>query len=894
MEIEYNKLLMRQIRRHFGSTEKLPDGIHGFLNDVSNAYTSFEEDAGLFQNTIEINSQELHEAYLRQKADAEVQLGTINKIKEAIAALNPVRQSGISIQNDTKSLFDSLIYLIDEHTQMAESLKESEYYLREILDSQEVGVTIIDSETHQIAFINKKGANLYGASKEEIIGKICHGFICPTPCGECKLNLNHDSLISTEKVLLNANGESIPILKSVVHSTFNKRKCLVESFVDITALKKAENELIRAKEDAEAANLAKSEFLANMSHEIRTPLNGVIGFSDLLMKTELSENQLHYMQTVYYSANSLLDLLNDILDFSKIEAGKFELNTERTDLIELSEQIIDILKYKVHEKGIELLFNLDSNLPRYIQADPVRLRQVLVNLLGNSLKFTDTGEVELKIETLSVDEAAGKTTLMFSVRDTGIGIPAEMQKKIFESFSQADSTTTRQYGGTGLGLTISSRIVEMMGSELKLDSHPGQGSIFYFTIETEAEPDDFPVSSGLKEINRVLVVDDNAHNLEIMRHMLESQAINVDVALGGETAAALLGSGRIYDLIIMDYNMPGMNGLDVIRNIREKFRSKFGEQPVIFLFSSSDNEKLFQESRRLGVQVAMVKPVKFTQLMQALSKVFGKRDSDNKMPVTVYPVQLAEKISGEYKILIAEDNKTNMVLAKAILSRLVPGSEIIMANNGREAVNLFKETHPDIVFMDIQMPELNGYHATREIRILEEGSDRRVPIIALTAGTVKGEEIRCIDAGMDDYTSKPVIEETIRRILHTWLLKIIVNGSNELIGPANRKSHHFNRAELMDRLNGETELLTDLLLTAEETFQDLIGKIHEAFLKSKHEEVKLIAHSIKGSALGICCDELAAIAGRIELLQESDKDKTADLLSALSAEFTILKSEFAI
>jgi len=895
MENGLNKLLQRQLKKYFGSSGNVPGELSGFINAISETYDSLEDDARLYQHSLELSSQELRDAYLRKKSDAESKQETLNKIKEAIIALNPQVNNIMEQQTDDSSLLiDSLICLIEEHKRMASSLKESEFYLREILDSQEVGVTIIDSETHEISFINKKGASLYGASKENIIGNICHGFICPTPCNECRLHDHDAGLVSVERILLNFEGKEIPILKSVVHSSFNNRKCLVESFVDITALKKAERDLIKAKEDAEAANQAKSEFLANMSHEIRTPLNGVIGFSDLLMKTQLSENQLHYMQTVYYSANSLLDLLNDILDFSKIEAGKFELNHEKTDLIELSEQIIDILKYKVHEKGIELLFNLDPDLPRYIKTDPVRLRQVLVNLLGNSLKFTDSGEVELKIQQLSYSETNGTAQLRFSVRDTGIGINPDKQKRIFESFAQADSTTTRQYGGTGLGLTISARIVEMMGAELKLESQPGVGSTFYFSIETEAEKSESAIGAGLKEINKVLVVDDNKLNLEIMRHMLESQAIDVDIALGGETAIALLGSGRVYDLVIMDYNMPVMNGLDVIRIIRDRFKKRLAEQPVIFLFSSSDNEKILQESKSLGVKVAMVKPVKFSQLMDALSKVFGKQSSDSLKANQGNLKGKTEKLSGNYKIMVAEDNKTNMILAKAILTRILPESEIIMAANGREAVDFYKETFPDMIFMDIQMPELNGYHATREIRLFEKGTGRSVPIIALTAGTVKGEEIRCIDAGMNDYTSKPVVEETIRRLLHTWLLKSSINEPDDIMIQENLKLYHFNRAELLGRLNGDDYLLKELLRTAGETYEDLIRKINDAFADGECTEAKLIAHSIKGSAISICCHKLADIAGHLELLPETEKAKGPDLIHELNEEYELLKREFAV
>ncbi|MCB9015213.1 MAG: response regulator [Lentimicrobiaceae bacterium] len=889
-----NKILLRQIKRHFGSIENLPAEISGFIRDVSDTYESLEEDARLVQHSLDLSSQELRDAYLKKKKDAETQQNTINKIREAIAALNPPENQESEINTDTGSLVESLLSLIDEHKQMAASLRESEFYLREILDSQEVGVTIIDSETHQVSFVNKKAASLYGAPKEDIIGKVCHGFICPTPCDKCTYHDLSGSLISTEKVLLNAKGEEIPILKSVVHSTFNSRKCLVESFVDITALKKAEMELVKAKNDAEAANQAKSEFLANMSHEIRTPLNGVIGFSDLLMKTNLTETQLHYMQTVYYSANSLLDLLNDILDFSKIEAGKFELNPEKTDLIELSEQIIDILKYKVHEKGIELLFNLDPELPRYLFVDPVRLRQVLVNLLGNSLKFTDAGEVEFKVETLDFKADTGMAKLLFSVRDTGIGISPEKQKKIFESFSQADSTTTRQYGGTGLGLTISARIVEMMGAELMLESKPGAGSTFYFTIEAEAEHDSSVISSGLREINKVLVVDDNKVNLEIMKHMLESQAIHVDIALGGDTALALMGADKEYDLIIMDYNMPGMNGIEVIRNIQHKFRTRAWMQPVIFLFSSSDNESVIKESKILGVKVTMVKPVKFTQLMEALSKVFGKQGAGSTGAAFESQATDTFQFFGNYKVMVAEDNKTNMILAKAILARILPEAEIILANNGREAVELYTSTSPDLVFMDIQMPELNGYHATREIRHFERGTGKRVPIIALTAGTVKGEEIRCMDAGMDDYITKPVVEETIRRILFTHLLNGSAVREEDAHSPAltEENLYHFNQSELMERLIGDEDLFRELLITAKVTYTDLIMQLSDAFSRGDCRDVKSIAHSIKGSARSMCFQKLADIAEQLEFVPDTEKNRAELLIGQLNEEYELLKTDF--
>ena len=891
-----NKLLLRQIKRHFGSLEILPDNFHRFLADVSDSYNSREDEARLYQNALDISSQELREAFLKQKLDSERQKEVINKIKEAIYALNPLGQgiqSGLD-ENDTTYLFDSLIGLIEDRKRMELFLKESEFYLREILDSQEVGVLIIDSESHHISFVNKKGASLYGGTKDEIIGRLCHGTICPTPKEECRL---HDSVFpisSSEKVLITLNGERIPILKSVVHTIFNGRKCFVESFVDIRDWKKAEEELIKARDAAEEASRAKSEFLANMSHEIRTPLNGVIGFSDLLMKTNLSDSQLHYMQTVYYSANSLLDLINDILDFSKIESGKFELNPEKTDLIELSEQISDILKYKVHEKGLELLLNIPADIPRFIYVDPVRLRQVLVNLLGNSLKFTNEGEVELKLNVKSFDELTNEAELEFSVKDTGIGIAKEKQKKIFESFSQADSTTTRQYGGTGLGLTISGKLVEMMGGKLQLESELGEGSRFFFSVRVKAEYGSARNYKSIEAINRILVVDDNENNRYILKQMLVSQNLEVDMAAGGKEAIELVDSGIVYDVLIIDYNMPDMNGIELIRRIRAKSNVSLDYQPAIFLHSSSDDDQIQQEGRELGIRSSMVKPVKMSQLFSSLARIHEEEfDASGKKDRPIVkndsPFQ-----NSEYKILVAEDNRTNMKLAQAIIYRLMPGAILIMANNGVEAVRLYKENQPDFVFMDINMPELNGYDASRQIRNIELSTGKHVPIIALTAGTVKGEEIRCKDAGMDDYVPKPVIEETIKNVLSVWLLDLKPNPGMFFIDTEHLNATNFDKEELLKRLNGDEDLCNELLALSFETYPELFDNLNAAFEKEQCMEVRLIAHSIKGSALSICFNSLAALAAKLELLPVTERHSAAALLNQLKKEYEFLNKHLNI
>ena len=891
MDNNINKLLLRQIKRHFGSIDKLPAELEGFIQDINGSYYNFDADTRLLQNSIEISSQELRDAYLKQRLDTEAQKETIGKIKEAIFALTPEGQTIITENklhsSDNIHLFDALIRLIEERKQMEISLKESEFYLREILDSQDVGVMIIDFETHKISFINKKGADLHGCSKEEIIGKSCHLFVCPTGFNACSLNDPSINIKSAEKIFLNTMGEQIPILKSVVYTVFNGRKSLVESFVDISSLKKAEAALIKAKETAEMASSAKSEFLANMSHEIRTPLNGVIGFSDLLMKTKLNETQMHYMQTVFYSANSLLDLLNDILDFSKIESGKFELNPEKTDVIELAEQISDILKIRADEKNLEMLLNISVDLPRFIQVDSVRLRQVLVNLLGNAFKFTEKGEVELKIEAGEPDVKTGNTYFTFSVRDTGIGIAENKQQKIFDSFSQADSTTTRKYGGTGLGLTISNKLVEMMGGKLELESEPGVGSRFFFSINVQAESGDSMVYSDLNAIKNVLVVDDNENNRIILQQMLETQQINADLAADGLEALARINEELRYDVIIMDYNMPVMNGIEVIRLIREKYNYSAEKQPVIFLHSSSDDEKIHKEGRRLGVNVTMVKPVKMNQLFEALSKVNLPEETPKELvpePVLKESKQLSDN---PYNIMITEDNKINMMLTSTIISNLLPAATLIKANNGQEAVELYPNANPDLMFMDIQMPTLNGYEAAQQIRKIEASTGKRVPIVALTAGTVKGEEERCREAGMDDYISKPVIEETIRRMVKTWLLHTEVKTDNK-DGSQQREIVHFDKATFLDRIHEDENIYNELIMNAIETFPGYIQDMKLANIKKDSDKVRKNAKAIRGSAQIICCVELCNIAAEIEKNDEGTRSLSV-MITELSKEFDHLQ-----
>ncbi|MFD2287888.1 PAS domain S-box protein [Pedobacter petrophilus] len=533
---------------------------------------------------------------------------------------------------------------------------------------------------------------------------------------------------------------------------------------NISASVKHREELTVARLRADLANMAKSEFLANMSHEIRTPLNGVIGFTDLVLKTQLNHTQEQYLKIVNQSANALLSIINDILDFSKIEAGKFELDIERCDLYDIAGQASDITNYQIQTKKLEMLLNVQPNLPRFIWADALRLKQILINLLGNAAKFTAKGEIELKIQALS--ETKDHHLLRFSVRDTGIGIAKAVQAKIFNAFSQEDSSTTKKYGGTGLGLTISNKLLKMMDSHLHLESSPGEGSTFYFDINLRSEHGNPTEWVGMESITNVLIVDDNKNNRDILTDMLLLKNIHSDHAQNGFEALQFMAEGRTYDAILMDYHMQYMDGIETATKIRDNFMSEDEKLPVILLHSSSDDGTIIKACSELKIENRLLKPIKMDTLFLTLSRLKSKEISPQDLEITA-PL-LADQ-NPDYSFLIVEDNEVNRFLTRSYIEKIYPKSIIMEAENGTIGIEQFKKMSFSLVFMDIQMPEMNGYECARKIRAFEK--EKRTPVIALTAANVKGEREKCVAAGMDDFITKPILQENIEAILNKWLVQ---------------------------------------------------------------------------------------------------------------------------
>ncbi|NKI26414.1 PAS domain S-box protein [Arenibacter sp. 6A1] len=649
-------------------------------------------------------------------------------------------------------------------------------------------ISIIETDlNHTVRKFNKGAENLLGYTAHEVVGKTSPGLF------HVKHEITDHAQVLSEKYgttiaeedafsfdadqgnfepkewsYIKKDGSRFPV--QLVITPVKDQDGTTTGYLgvgtDISELKAMEKSLITAKEKAEMASKSKSDFLANMSHEIRTPLNGVIGFTDLLMKTELSDSQKNYMKTVYSSAISLLDLINDILDFSKIEAGKLEMNIEKTDLVEVCGQAIDLIKQQAHDKGLEVLLNISPQIKRSIYADTVRLKQIIINLLGNAVKFTHHGEIELKVEANSSDLSAGEIPYTFSIRDTGIGIAPENMDKIFYAFDQEDASTTRKYGGSGLGLTISNRLLEIMGSKLQVNSTLDEGSVFYFNVSFKTEMDQNPNQALTRNVKNVLVVDDNLNNRTILKEMLAVEQISTTLLANGIDAINTLQKGESFDLAIIDYHMPYLNGLDLIKHIRTVLKISEQQLPIILLHSSGDDNEVQQKCHEYQVQFNEVKPIQMNALYKLIDQIQNPAISKNPAPKMIQEIDLSVY---NFKIMVAEDNKINKYLTRTIIKKLLPNVELIEVDNGEEAVEAFKNKEVDLILMDIQMPILSGFEASQEIRILEN-NESRIPIIALTARTVKGERERCLKYGMDEYVSKPVVFETLKEIFIKFLI----------------------------------------------------------------------------------------------------------------------------
>lgn len=927
-----------------------------------------------------------------------------------------------SLKHVTNEMIESVSIEMTDRLKAEEAVRESEERLRIILDSVQVGVVVIDAETHVIVDANPVAVRLIGAPKEQIIGRHCHKFICPGEEKQCPISNPGQTEDIPERILLNAQGERIPVLRTVIAVTLNGRQHLIDSFVDITDQKRNERALrqsedlrrtvinatkeaiiaigpdglIRifnsgaeqmfghkreemigtpldrlmpqeyrdrhrqyveryfsgdeprnaigktielpalrsdgstfvmevslsaadydnerliiavsrditerkrvnaalreAKESAEAANRAKSEFLANMSHEIRTPMNAIIGMTELALGTELTTEQRDYLRTVKGSADSLLSLLNDVLDLSKIEAGQLELEEVDFDLRATLEDAADMLAVRAEQEGIELTCHIKPNVHTALVGDPVGLREIVVNLTQNAIKFTQEGQVSISVETQ--EEEGSSVILHFEVSDTGIGIPSDKIEMVFESFKQVDGSTTRKHGGTGLGLAISKHLVEMMAGHIWVKSEVGKGSTFHFTARFGRGREEAAEGMRIGDIDfsgvPVLILDDNSTSRFILQEMTSAWGLAPEEAADADEA--LVKMKKAFDgenpfrVLFIDSRLNGTDGCEVARKLIE---SRYGADLKIILMTSMGGRGDVAQCTESALSGYLTKPVKLSELLDAIVKALGHPTDEKPLPTARHTIKEAKR---PLNILVVEDNVVNQKVVQAMLEKR--GHRPIISSNGMEALETLGGASFDLILMDVQMREMDGFEVTKLIRDKEKVDDGHIPIVAMTAHAMKGDRERCLAAGMDDYISKPVREKDLFSVIEN-----LTNGNQD----KREASRHVTSKDIepvamgvldvskaMRAVGGNKSLLKELATLLLENGVVIVAQIREGIVKKDATAVELAAHSLKGSTGYFGAKRVFDAACRLEVIGKNSSWTEAEAArSALEMELKALET----
>jgi len=736
-----------------------------------------------------------------------------------------------------------IIQDIDKFKNIYLELATKEAMLQSFVTYVPTAVAMFDKDLNYLS-VSSSWKNEFQMHDTELIGK--NMFTVSPNVPEDRKKIYRDALagkayVNKDMTLEVPHKEGLQHYNIVVSPWYLSDKVMggvIVSAQNITESEKTNEELKNAKQMADIANKTKSEFLANMSHEIRTPLNGVIGFSDLLLQTPLNEIQTQYLNYINESGENLLSIINDILDFSKIESGKMELLIEKANVYDMVSQVINAVLYQSQKKNIELLLNIEPGLPKTIWLDETRLKQILINLLGNAVKFTEQGEIELKVEKLNVDDKNIK--LRFSVRDTGIGIPVEKQQHIFNAFTQENSSISKRYGGTGLGLTISNNILKYMGSNLTLVSELEKGSVFYFDIEIPFEISDQSEDEILK-INKVLIVDDNEANRVILQHMLAYKNIDSKLAANGMEALQILLAGERFDIILVDYHMPIISGLETIEKIKQLFNEQNEASPLVILHTSSEEHDVINSFRKEESSYFLLKPIKSEELYKTLRRAVK---SSEKELVTAKPVQKEEyfPLMTSPNVLLVDDNPVNMVLNNRMMKSLIQDANLTEATDGLQALEQCRDQFFDIVLMDVQMPVMDGIEATKQIRLLPEYS--AVPIIGITAGNVVGEKEKCLSSGMNDFLPKPLRQNDLLEILK----KYIGTGVQELSEILPHPEGYLDMNLLSEQMGDDDDFKVIFLNLVIQELDQAKENIKSAVKEKNTEELKKILHKLRGTA----------------------------------------------
>ncbi len=761
-----------------------------------------------------------------------------------------------------------IIYIKRQHMQ----LRQSEEQLTRIINTIPLAIVLTDS-LGVIKRANPHVTKELQIDKGSVVGRNMGEFYDNPEEREFILKkLKQEGQVKDIEVHFRTDkGGIVTGLLSAIPFNLGKQTLNIGMFVNLTKRIKMEKALKKAKDESEQANDFKSTFLANMSHEIRTPMNAIIGMSHLALQTDLNEKQFDYINKVKISAHHLLGIINDILDFSKIEAGKLSIEKTEFQLDNVLDNMASLMNLKADEKGLEILFKRDILIPNDLIGDPLRLGQVLINLMQNAIKFTNKGEIIVSTE-LAYSKNS-KIQITFSVCDSGIGIEPDQVKHLFDPFIQADSSISRKHGGTGLGLSISKQIVELMGGKLSVNSEPGKGSSFYFTLKFKKQAGTstrvYQPDPDLRNI-RVLLVDDNPVAQKILQEMLESFSFQITIADSAKGAYSLLEHSEPFDLILMDWKMPDINGIDAAKHIQNQLT--LGNRPKIILITAYGREEVMLEAENAQLDGFLIKPINPSTLFDTIMSTFKQENKPRyHQPVNIF----SRRLKGT--VLLAEDNTINQQVARELLEGF--GLLVVIANNGHEAFRLVQETSFDLVLMDIQMPKVDGLEATQMIREIDKYS--RLPIIAMTAHAMAGDKEICLNAGMNDYLSKPIDPERLLQMLIKWLgigeidESFIRNDSNDDTVQIPETLPGIDLSWGLKRVGGNKKLFVKLLKDFANNHADCCDELQKLLAEDAVEEVHRLVHTIHGVAGNIGARELQKSAQMLEsyIRKESDHIK---------------------
>jgi two-component system sensor histidine kinase/response regulator len=782
---------------------------------------------------------------------------------------------------------------ITERKQAEEALRQSNVRFRRLVDSDIVGIIIINPDG-LITEANDAFLELVGCTRQQLTRGTINLTALTPPEYQDLDQKSVDQLYKRgkcspwEKELLCCDGSRVSVLIGLTQLD-EKAQTSLGFVLDISTQKAAETQLQLAKEAADAANRAKSAFLANMSHEIRTPMNAIIGMTELVLDTSLTPGQREYLDIVQQSAESLLSILNDILDFSKIEAGKLELSSTEFKLRDCIGGALKTLAIQAAKKGIELICDIRPDVPDRLIGDSARIRQVVVNLVSNALKFTDRGEVIVRISLLERNSTSA--VLHGQILDTGIGIPEDKRASLFRAFEQVHNSMTRRYGGTGLGLAISAKLVDLLGGRIWFDSVPGRGSTFHFTVNMKLTDEcSSDVESGPAEMKgaAVLVVDDHPVSRQVLGDLLTSWGLRPTLISGAEEAFELLQAGNLpkggFALSVVDAVMPKVNGFDFVCEAQRRFPDRLGS--TIMLLSSGDRTRDAQRCEDLAVTAYVSKPVNHSEMFDTIAAVLAVHLSGEfPIPMSLVP---EPEIQRMFDILLVEDSLFNQKLAVGLLEKR--GHKVTVANNGREGVEKLARQEFDLVLMDIQMPEMDGLEATRRIRETERGTDRHIPIIAMTAQAMIGDRERCLDSGMDAYLVKPIHA----RQLYETIQAIVTDqpAPPDSVRALPVEIRRIDMSSALEAVNGDRDLLAQIFAAFLTESPRLVEEIQTALETNDAKACQMAAHTLKGAVRTFGAETASQIAAAIEVAgKKGHLDEAREQWPTLRTEILAIEEE---